>query len=154
MSIRIPNSPVLDITSVLATATADLTNTCLLPQDTDSIAVFVWAPTFGLTTSDLYFQTSPDGGANWYDMGNVQITAAVVQQNARVATFNVIAAIERSSAGVNSAIGACAASTVGANLYSGCPIMGRNFRVAIKTTGTGASTVRCQVFVQNQSNRA
>lgn len=150
MGIRVPNSPVLDFTSVIATATTD-NATVLLPQDTDSITVFVWAPTFGLTTDDVYIQTSPDGGTTWFDMADIQLTAAVVFSNSRIATFNVVGAIDKSAQAVNSAIGSAGASTVGANYYSGIPILGRNLRVFFKSTGTGASSVRVQVYVQSQA---
>lgn len=153
MSIRIPNSPVLDYSSTVATATTD-SATCLLPQDTDAITVFVWAPTFGLTTSDVYVQTSPDGGTTWFDMGDVQVTAAIVFANSRIAMYSTTGATDRSNQLTNSVIGSAGASTVGANLFSGVPILGRNLRVYFKTTGTGASTVRVQVYVQNQTGQS
>lgn len=159
MSIRIPSSPVLDYTSTIATATTD-SATVLLPQDCDSVTVKVWAPTFGATSDDIYIQTSPDGGTTWYDMGNMgQITAAVVEQNALFGFFSTLGqprtnAASVSAGGAQAGIGACAASTATAKTYTGLPIMGRNFRVYFKMAGSGASSVRVQVFANQQSATA
>lgn len=153
MSIRFPSQIVLDQTMATSSGT-DATGFVNLPQDTDNVTILAWAPTLGATTDDIYFQTSPDGGATWYDMGNIHFSAAVVQQNARIATFGVVGAIERSTPGVNSTIGSSAASTAGANYYTGVPVMGQAFRVFHKITGSGTNSIRVQVLVNNQSSRS
>lgn len=153
MSIRFPTQILLDQTMVTSSG-IDNTGTIILPQDTDNVTVLTWAPTLGATTDDIYFQTSPDGGTTWYDMGNVQHTATSVQQNARIAMFSTSGAIDRSNQATNSAIGAAAASTIGANLYAGVPIMGQAFRVSHKIGGSGSNSIRVQVLCNNQSSRS
>lgn len=153
MSIRLPSQVVLDQTMTTTTGT-NATGVVILPQDTDNVTVLGWAPTLGATSDDVYFQTSPDGGTTWYDLGNMQFTGAVVQQNAKIAVFSTLGVQDRSNAGVNSVITAAAASTVGANNYTGIPIMGQTFRVFHKIGGTGANTVRVQVLINQQSATA
>lgn len=152
MSIRLPSQMVLDQTLAITTGTN--TNTILLPQDTDNITILAWAPTLGATSDDIYFQTSPDGGTTWFDLCDIQFTGVTVQQNAKIATFSTVGAIDRSVALTNSAIGAAAASTATANSYTGIPLMGQAFRVFHKIGGSGASTIRVQVLANNQSATA
>lgn len=168
MSIRIPNSPVLAFRSSIASAVTDAA-TVILPQDTDSITVTVTSSVFGITTLNTYVQTSPDGGTTWLDMGNIGVitattggTPSAALQQPWVAHFDVVGAqAGQGSSSVISVgsvvgrnIGQQGASVAGAGQYTGVPILGRNLRIFHKATGTGASDILTQVYVQNQSNRA
>jgi len=168
MSIRTPNSPVLAFRSSIASAVTDAA-TVILPQDTDSVTVFVTSSVFGISTLNTFVQTSPDGGTTWLDMGNIgTITATTggtpttALQQPWVAHFDVVGA--RSNEGtssvtavgsvVNRGINKIGASVIAAGQYSGLPIMGRNLRIFHVATGSGASDILTQVYVQNQANRA
>jgi hypothetical protein len=167
MAIRLPSSPVLVWHSSIASAVTDAT-TVLLPQDTDSITVMVSSSVFGISTLQTYVQTSPDGGTTWLDMGNIgQIVAATGPTTATaaaapyVANFNTVGTSQGngtvSVVGVGSVvlrdINQVTSSAIAAGCYSGVPIMGRNLRIFHKATGTGASDILTQVYVQNQNNR-
>lgn len=168
MSIRTPNSPVLAFHSSIASAVTDAA-TCLLPQDTDSITVFQSSSVFGISTLNTYIQTSPDGGTTWIDMGNIGVmtattggTPTTALQQPFVAHFDTVGA--RANEGTTSvtAIGSVVtksinkvgASIATAGTYTGVPILGRLLRVFHVATGSGASDIFTQVYVQNQSNRS
>lgn len=164
MSIRTPNSPVLAFRSSIASAVTDAA-TVILPQDTDSISVFLTSSVFGITTLDTYIQTSPDGGATWIDMANMgQVTGTTgatpttALQQPIVAHFDSVGAPVRttSSIGGGSVVGIVkvGASVASGGTYTGVPLMGRNLRIFHKATGTGASDILTQVYVHNQANRA
>ncbi len=165
MAIRVPSSPILAFHSSIASATTDAA-TIVLPQDVDSITVLQSSSVFGLTTLQTYFQTSPDGGTTWLDMGSTPImtgttgaTPATALQQPYAAHFDVVGA--RGNEGTTSvisvgsvitlAINKIGASVASAGTYTGLPIMGRNFRIFHKATGTGASDIFTQVFVQSQA---
>lgn len=167
MAIRLPSSPVLAFRSSIASAVTDAA-TILLPQDTDSITVMVTSSVFGITTLNTFVQTSPDGGTTWLDMGNIGTivgttgaTPTTALQQPWVAHFDVVGA--RGNEGspsvvavgsvVSQNINKVGASVIGAGQYTGVPILGRNLRIFHKATGTGASDILTQVFVQNQNNR-
>lgn len=164
MAIRVPSSPVLAFHSSIASAVTDAA-TVLLPQDTDAITVFVTSSVFGISTLNTYVQTSADGGTTWLDMGNIGVitgttgtTPATALQNPWVATFDTLgsdAGYGSSVTGVGSVItrtiNQAGASVATAGTSTGLPIMGRNLRIFHKATGTGASDIFTQVFVQNQS---
>ena len=164
MGIRIPSSPILAFHSSIASATTDAA-TCLLPTDTDSCTVFVTSSVFGITTLNTYVQTSPDGGTTWIDMGNIGVikattgaTPVTALQNPYVATFDTFGTVPT---GVTSVISTGSVLTLGiskygasvatAGTYTGVPIMGRNLRIFHVATGTGASDIFTQVYVQNQA---
>lgn len=165
MAIRIPSSPVLAFRSSIASAVTDAA-TVLLPQDTDAITVMVTSSVFGISTLNTFVQTSVDGGSTWIDMGNIgTITAttgatpATALQQPWIAHFNTLG--DQANQGVPSVVSVgsvvtrninqVGASVVGAGQYTGVPIMGRNLRIFHKATGTGASDILTQVFVQNQA---
>lgn len=167
MAIRTPNSPILSFRSSIASATTD-NATCLLPQDTDSITVMLTSSVFGITTLNTYVQTSPDGGTTWLDMGNMGVlagttggTPATALQQPVVAVFNTIGATD--STGTTSVISVgsvvvrtinkVGASVTAAGTTSGLPIMGRNLRIYHVATGSGASDILTQVYVQNQASK-
>ena len=165
MAIRTPSSPILSFHSSIASAVTDAA-TVLLPQDTDSITVMLTSSVFGISTLNTYVQTSIDGGTTWLDMGNMGVltgttgaTPANALQNPVIATFNSIGAVD--STGTSSVVSTgsvivrtinnIGASVTAAGTTSGLPIMGRNLRIFHVATGTGASDILTQVFVQNQS---
>lgn len=152
MGIRLPSQVVLDYTMAVASGTDS--KTVLLPQDTDNITIIAWAPTLGATSDDIYIQTTPDGGTTWFDMMNMQFTAATVFQNAKIASLSTVGTTDRSNQLTNSVIGSAAASTIGANLFSGVPIMGQALRVFHKIGGSGANSIRVQVLVNQQTATA
>jgi hypothetical protein len=168
MSIRNPGSPVLDWHSSIASAVADAT-TCLLPQDTDSITVFASSSIMALTSYRAWYQTTPDGGTTWLDMGSTPVitaatgpTAATAVQAPYVAHFDSVGApIQAGTTSVISVgsvvtqnINQVTSSAIGAGQYTGVPLMSRTFRIYLKGVGTGGSDLRFQVYVHNQSNRA
>lgn len=168
MSIRQPNSPVLSFHSSIASAVTDMA-TVLLPQDTDSITVFQSASVFGISTLNTYIQTSPDGGTTWIDMGNIGVmtgttgaTPVTALQQPFVAHFDNVGGVDANGVTsvvavgsvVNRQINKVGASVTAAGTYTGVPLLGRNLRVYHVATGTGASDIFTQVYVQNQSNRA
>ena len=168
MSIRTPNSPVTDWHSSIASAVADAT-TVLLPQDTDSITIMASTSVLGLTSYRAWYQTSPDGGTTWLDMGATPVIAAVTGPTTAtaaaapyVAHFDSVGASQNAgttsviSVGsvVTQQINQVQSSLIGAGQYTGVPLMGRNLRIYLKGVGTGASDLRFQVYVHNQSNRA
>ena len=155
MSIRIPSSPVLDYSSTIATATTD-NKTFLLPQDCDGFAVKLTCSVFGLTTDDVYIQTTDDGGTTWYDMANMkQIITTITDANAIWAYFSVIAPKEGMRPSLVGSVGqiapATAAGTSPGN-YTGVPVLGRLNRIFFNATGTGASTVRVRVYANSQAH--
>lgn len=167
MAIRLPSSPVLSFRSSIASAVTDAA-TILLPQDTDSITVMVTSSVFGITTLNTFVQTSPDGGTTWLDMGNIGTiaattgaTATTALQQPWVAHFDVVGArgnegtpsVVNVGSVVTRSINKVGASVIGAGQYTGVPILGRNLRIFHVATGTGASDILTQVFVQNQNNR-
>lgn len=166
MSIRNPGSPVLSFRSSIASAVTDAA-TVLLPQDTDSITVMVTSSVFGISTLNTFVQTSVDGGTTWLDMGNIGTIVATTGPTPAtalgapwVAHFDSIGA--RGAEGtpsvvsvgsvVNRGINQVQTSLVAAGQYTGLPLMGRNLRIFHKATGSGASDILTQVFVQNQSH--
>lgn len=168
MSIRTPSSPVLAFRSSIASAVTDAA-TVLLPQDTDSVTVFVTSSVFGISTLNTFVQTSADGGTTWIDMGNIGTitgttgaTPTTALQQPWVAHFDTVGARGNegtpSVVSVGSVVGQninkVGASVVGAGQYTGVPILGRLLRIFHKATGTGASDILTQVYVQNQSNRS
>lgn len=168
MSIRQPNSPVLAFRSSIASAVTDAA-TVILPQDTDSISVFVTSSVFGITTLNTFVQTSPDGGSTWIDMGNIGTVLAVTGgtpttalQQPWVAHFDTVGAQASQGATSVVAVGSVVtnpiakqgASVAAAGQYTGVPLMGRALRIFHKATGTGASDILTQVYVHNQANRA
>lgn len=165
MSIRQPSSPVLSFRSSIASATTDAA-TVILPQDTDSIAVFITSSVFGISTLNTYVQTTVDGGATWLDLGNMGVitgttgaTPATALQQPVVAVFSTIGSPDSTSTSSVVSVGSVVtkvfnkigASVAAAGTATGLPIMGRALRIFHQATGTGASDILTRVFVQNQS---
>lgn len=167
MAIRTPSSPVLSFRSSIASAVTDAA-TCLLPQDTDGITVMLTSSVFGISTLNTYVQTSVDGGVTWLDMANMGVvtgttgaTPVTALQQPFVANFNTASTSEATGVTSVIAVGSVlvkdinklGASVCAAGTYTGLPIMGRNLRIFHVATGTGASDILTQVFVQNQSSK-
>lgn len=165
MAIRVPSSPVLAFHSSIASATTDAA-TIILPQDLDSITVVQSSSVFGITTLQTYVQTSTDGGTTWIDMGNIGVmtgttgaTPATALQQPWIAHFEVVGAQDNEGSPSVTAVGSVVsrrivqvgASVATAGTYTGVPILGRNLRIFHKATGTGASDIFTQVFVQSQA---
>lgn len=164
MAIRNPGSPFGIFRSSIASATTDA-QTFVLPQDTDAITIFQTSSVFGITTLNTYVQTSPDGGTTWIDMGNIAMygttggTPTTALQQPFVAHFDTIGSrgnegttsVVATGSVVTKAINQVGASVIGANLYSGVPLMGRTLRIFHKATGTGASDILTQVYVHQQA---
>lgn len=167
MAIRTPSSPVLSFRSSIASASTD-NATVLLPQDTDGITVMVTSSVFGITTLNTYVQTSPDGGTTWLDMANMGVIAATTGatptaalQQPWIANFNTTGSIDPTGSSSVISVGSVVvrtivkggASVATAGTYTGLPLLGRNLRIFHVATGTGASDILTQVFVQNQSSK-
>ena len=167
MAIRTPNSPVLSFHSSIASAVTDAA-TVLLPQDTDGITVMVTSSVFGISTLNTYVQTSPDGGTTWLDMANMGVitattgaTPTTALQQPWVANFSTTGGVDPTGSTSVIAVGSvlvrgvtkAGASVATAGSYTGLPIMGRNLRIFHVATGTGASDILTQVYVQNQSSK-
>jgi len=165
MSIRTPGSPVLAFHSSIASATTDAA-TVLLPQDTDGITVLQTSSVFGISTLNTYIQTSPDGGTTWLDMGCIGTmtgttgaTPTTALQQPWIVNFATIGSQDptgtTSVVNVGSVIvktiNKGGASVVAPGTCSGLPILGKNLRIFHVATGTGASDIFTQVYVQNQS---
>ena len=147
MSIR---TPIL-VKSITNTATTGTTNYDFnLPQDCDSVAVKIYTSTFTGTnpTLDVYVQTTDDGGTTWYDLAHSpQLVAAVTKQNANW--------IFVSNAGHKIANSVSGASTLGAGVTSGVPILSQFMRVAVIIGGTQVANAgtEIRVYAANQSAR-
>lgn len=166
MAIRTPSSPILSFRSSIASAVTDAA-TCLLPQDTDAITVMVTSSVFGISTLNTYVQTSPDGGTTWLDMGNIGVitgttgaTPTTALQQPYVASFDTFGTDSGQQTSVISVgsvitrnINKIGASVATAGTTTGLPIMGRNLRIFHVATGTGASDILTQVYVQNQASK-
>ena len=167
MAIRTPNSPVLSFHSSIASAVTDAA-TCLLPQDTDSITVMITSSVFGISTLNTYVQTSPDGGTTWLDMANMGVlagttgaTPVTALQQPVVAVFNSVGQSQANGTSSVVSVGSVVtrdinkggASVATAGTYTGVPLLGRNLRIFHVATGSGASDILTQVYVQNQSSK-
>lgn len=167
MAIRIPSSPTFTFRSSIASAVTDAA-TFLLPQDTDSVTVMVTSSVFGISTLQTYVQTSADGGATWLDMGNIGVitattgaTPVTALQQPWIASFTTVGTSQANGIASVTAVGSVlsrdinqiGASVASAGTFTGLPILGRNMRIFHKATGTGASDILTQIFVQNQNNR-
>lgn len=151
MAIRTPLQTVVSVTDTATTGTASYP--FFAPQDIDSVVVKVTAAAFTGTnpTADIYIQTSDDGGTTWYDCANVgQVTAAIVNQNAR---FTVIPLAGSSLRGLANFVGSVAASTTAAAQTTGLPILSKYCRIYYKYGGTqlANSGITTVVYAPTQS---
>lgn len=156
MSIRTP----ISVKSITDTNTSGTTNyDFYLPDDTDNITCKVYTgATFTGTnpTLDVYFMTTDDGGATWYDMGAIpQQTAAVTKTNALWAYFGVVGNPKRTQGASVLDIGSAPTSTTTAGRYTGLPLLSKLVRVAIKYGGTQVANtgVEVRVYANSQSTR-
>lgn len=163
MSLRIPISTVLDYNDSGNTgATSIVSKTFTLPQDTDEVILKVPITSIVGTAPvvDVFLQTTDDGGTTWYDVANIRPTQTVVASTINIVNAAALfASAATTTTGIrtnNSVTGATQASSLGANQYSGLPLLSQFGRVSIKYSGTIATNdgVRIQVKTNNQSNRA
>lgn len=163
MSIRIPTQTVLtaiDTGDVGAGSVAGIAAfPFTIPQDTDNVVVKLIASISGGGVSAV-FQTSDDGGTNYYDVQRTSIISNA--NNATTAEWLNIPVI---SPGINTqytfagasiiggTVGRAGGSTLGSRQVSGLPIMGTANRIAFIYTGniTASSLVQATVKVNSQS---
>jgi len=147
-----------------------IAHTFNIPQDTDNIVVKLQASIVGGGVSTV-LQTTDDGGITWYDVARTSVVSNTGQSvlgggqtnaewiSAPVIGFGVnpqvISTVNAGSV-VGGTIGGAGASTLGSRQISGLPILGTLNRVfTIVAAGvTGVASVRTQVKVNNQANRA
>ncbi len=170
MAIRLPLTNILSYTLLNAdTPGAASVNggTPLLfniPMDTDNVIVKLKASVSGGGYSAL-FQTSDDGGSNWYDVARTSVVSNTAgNYNAQWLSIPVISAginpivANNGSAGsiLGGTIGSAAPSTLGSRQVSGLPIMGVTNRIFLISTGnvTATSLVSVEVKVNSQSATA
>lgn len=163
MSIRKPLTTVLDYNdSGNVGATSIVSKTFNIPQDCDGVVMKVQVASIVGTAGvvDIYLQTTDDGGTTWYDCANIRPTYTVVASTINIvkqtAMFAAVPVDTIGSRANGSVITAAAASTIGANQYSGLPLLDTFGRVSIVYTGTIATNngLQVQVKANSQANRA
>ena len=181
MSIRLPNTTILDVTNTATGSTSvagGVAYPFLLPQDTDNVVMKVQAASVsGSGSITAMFQTSDDGGTTWYDVVRTPFfgfsasqTTSVVNQNAIWASVPVtgmgIKSTVLNTATVSSSVltqgsimavtGISAASTLGAGQASGLPILGVANRIFLQYGGivTTNDGIRIKVLCNSQSATA
>lgn len=129
-----------------------------LPQDTDNVVVKFQASITGGGASAT-FQTSDDGGTNFYDVAR---TSVVSNANATTAEWLTIPTIggtrsQKTFSGsiLSGTVGSAAASTLGQGQMSGLPILGQQNRLFLTYTGNfTASSIIATVKINQQSATA
>lgn len=161
MGIRLPIQTVLDYNdSGNVGATSIVSKTFVLPQDTDSVIMKVPVTSISGTAPvvDVFLQTSDDGGSTWYDCANIRPTSTVISSvlfvNNATAMFAGVPVIVGGGRSNSSVTGNTSASSLGANQYSGLPIMGTVGRVSIKYSGTITTNNGMQVQVKTAQQSA
>lgn len=152
MAIRLPQQTVFSQDLSISSGTS--ASLVQLPQDTDNVTAVVWCTTLGATSSDVYFQTSYDGGSTWFDMANTQFLGTVVQSLARIMNFSGVGAKAKTGAVTGSNIGNAPATSTLTNNYTGVPLLGQLMRVMHVIGGSGASVVNVRLIANNQSATA
>ncbi len=174
MSIRLPLTTVLDAqdngligaNSVLG----GIARTFSIPQDTDNIVVKLQASVAGGGVSTI-LQTTDDGGVTWYDVARTSVVSntggSIFGGGQTLAEWisvpvagyginpQVISTVNAGSV-LGGTVGSAGASTLGSRQVSGLPILGTLGRVVtvIAAGVTGVASVRTQVKVNSQANRA
>jgi hypothetical protein len=161
MAIRLPlkvvlssdNSTELGAGSVSGAVPLSVT----LPQDTDNVVVKFQASTVGGGVSAV-FQTTDDGGATWFDVARTSIISNGVGQTSEWLSVPVVSSGSRPNnvtSSVLSTIKKAGSLTVGANQYTGMPILSQSARVAIVITGdltsAASNLITTEVKVNSQS---
>ncbi len=164
MAIRLPLQVVLNSDNSTEVGAGSVAGgvpvTFTIPQDTDNVVVKFTASIAGAGVSAL-FQTTDDGGTTWYDVAR---TSVVSNANATTAEWLSIPVVgmgmrpNNVASSVLSTIKSAAASTVGANQYTGMPLLSQQGRIFIQITGniTSAASnyIVTQVKVNSQSATA
>ncbi len=173
MSIRFPLQTVLDVqdngllgvNSVLGGIAHNFT----IPQDADGIVVKFQASVAGGGVSTT-LQTSDDGGVTWYDVARTSVVSNTGGSilgggqtlaewiSVPVTGFGISAGqvLSGGTSVVGQGIGSAGASVLTSRQISGLPIMGvvaRTF-TQVAAAATGVASVRTQVKIQSQANRA
>lgn len=167
MGIRLPLQGVLDVTNTdlgSGSVAGGYAYPFKIPQDTDNVVVKLMASVTSGGMSAV-FQTSDDGGTNYFDVARTSIVSNSGAFNVP-GTMPQWLSIPVISGGVNpivisnaqagsilgGSIGNAAASTLGSRQVSGLPILGIQNRVFLIYTGTAtANSTRVQVLVNNQN---
>ncbi len=177
MSIRFPLQTILDVQDNgnygTSSVSGGIAHNFNIPQDTDNIVVKFQASTAGAGVSTV-IQTTDDGGTTWYDVARTSVVSNTGQSvlsgahtNAEwlsipvagfgaVQTVGSVVAVGSVVTTGGGTIGTAAASTLGSKSYSGLPILStlmRTFTIAA-AGGNGVASVRTQVKVNSQANRA
>ncbi len=174
MSIRFPLQTILDVQDngaigAASTAAGGIPHVFNIPQDTDNILVKFQASVGGAGVSTV-LQTTDDGGVTWYDVartsvvsntggsifGGGQTLAEWISVPVNGFGVSAGAVLSGGTSVVSQGIGSAGASTLGSRTVSGLPIMGTLGRVftIVAAAATGVASVRTQVKVNSQANRA
>jgi len=173
MSIRLPLQTILDAQDNgligAASVNGGIARTFTIPQDADNIVVKLQASIAGAGVSTV-LQTTDDGGITWYDVARTSIVSNTGGSifggghtlaewiSIPVNGFGVSAGqvLSGGTSVVSQGIGSAGASTLGSRSLSGLPIMSPLGRVVtiVATAATGVASVRTQVKVNSQANRA
>lgn len=129
-----------------------------IPQDTDNVVVKFQAQMAGGGASAV-FQTTDDGGTTWFDVARTSVVSSATGVLAEWLSIPVISSgsrINNVASSVLSTIKQAPPSTLGANQYSGMPLLSQQARVfLILQAGVSASTVLLtEVKVNSQSATA
>lgn len=133
-----------------------------IPQDTDNVVVKFQASTAGGGVSAI-FQTTDDGGTSWYDVARTSVISNGVGENAEFLSIPVISQGIRPNNVASSVMSTikragAGASTLGANQFSGMPLLSQTARVALVITGSltvaASNVLTTEVKVNSQSATA
>lgn len=162
MAIRLPLTNVLGVQNNgligAASVAGGISNTFLIPQDTDNVVVKMTASIAGGGVSTV-LQTSDDGGATWYDVARTSVVSNANNALAEWLSVPVIGGGVATGATfavgsvLSMGIGNAAASTLGQREVSGLPILGRQARtfLIVGSGVTGVASVTTTVMVNSQS---
>ncbi len=166
MSIRIPLTTVLDVTQTdqgPGSVAGGWAYPFKVPQDVDNVVMKV-TPSVTAGGVSVIFQTSDDGGSNYYDVARTSIASsnglgAAVQWVSipviggaprTVTTASLVAAGSLLTTVFN---GAASASTLTSGQNSGLPLLGLQNRAFLISTGNAtAISARIEVKANSQSS--
>ena len=174
MSIRFPLQTILDVQDNgllgVSSVSGGIAHNFNIPQDTDNIVVKFSASVAGAGVSTV-LQTTDDGGLTWYDVARTSVVSNTGQSvlsgphtlaewiSVPVAGYGInpqVLSTVNAGSILGGTIGSPGASTLGSRQVSGLPLLGTLARVVtiIAAGVTGVASVRTQVKVNHQSNRA
>lgn len=174
MSLRLPLQTIGDFQDNgligVSSVNGGIAHNFYVPQDADNILIKLQASIVGGGVSTV-LQTTDDGGVTWYDVARTSVVSntggSIFGGGQTLAEWisapvigygvnpQVISTVNAGSV-LGGTVGSAGASTLGSRQVSGLPIMGvlnRVFTIVAAGT-TGVASVRTQIKVNNQSNRA